>query len=322
MRAEAVDRLGTVERWRMDSLQTWEQALTNSLIPVSVEHAGARRFSAVMRNRDFGPLKFSEITVSESVLYRGPGQEHDVLPSYMLCYQVEGTAELFQDNRSAALLPGEFSIYDAKRPMRIEYGKDFHCLAMLVPQHIVNAPSEAMNHLTAVRMARSSYAARVIGSLLHSIDTVLDSFTRSGSVQFAAGAVDAISATFDSVLGLESDSSRFTRRERLRMDIMGYIERNLSDPDLAPQSIARHFFVSLRTLQQLFSPDGGVAATIRERRLSRAERLLEDPFDVSPVATVARRCGFSSHSHFSSAFKASTGESPAAYRERHRSLAG
>ncbi|UNK47759.1 helix-turn-helix domain-containing protein [Arthrobacter sulfonylureivorans] len=296
--------------------------MTRSLIPVSVEHTYARRFSAVMRNREFGALKLSEIAVSESALYRDPGQEHDVFPSYMLCYQVEGMAELFQGGRSATLQPGEFTVYDAKRPMRIEYGKDFRCLAMLVPQHLVNAPPDAMSHLTAVRMGRSSYAANVIGSLLHSVDTVLDSFTQAGSVRFASGAVDAISATFDSLLGLELAASRLTRQERLRIDITEYIEQHLSDPLLSPDSVAKHFFISLRTVQQLFSSDGGVATTIRERRLSRAERLLEDPFDASPVATVARRCGFGSHSHFSSAFKANTGESPAAYRERHRALVG
>jgi AraC-like DNA-binding protein len=178
-----------------------------------------------------------------------------------------------------------------------------------------------MAHLTAVRMEHSSHAAGVIGSLLRSVDTVLDSFTRAGRVQFAAGAVDAISATFDTVLGRSADDALLSRRERLRLRIAEHVEAHLGDPALTPESISREFFVSLRSLQQLFTGEGGIAATIRGRRLARAERLLEDPFDSTPVSIIAQRCGFGSHSHFSSAFKASTGESPAAYRERHRELA-
>lgn len=317
MRAEAVRKLGHVERWQLDTLHSWEQVLSHSLIPVTVEQSGASRFSAHMRNREFGALKLSEISVSKSVLYRDPGEEHDDLPSYMLCYQVEGSAELFQNSRSATLSPGEFSIYDARRPMRIEYGKDFRCLAMLVPHHLVSAPSHEMSQLTAIRMSSSSYAAKAIGSLLHSVDSVLDSFTQAGSMQFASGAVDAISATFDMLLGLSAGERQSTHQDRLRLEIIDYIDSHLGDPCLTPQLIAQRFFISLRTLQHLFRGANGVAATIRERRLNLAERLLEDPFGTAPVATVARRCGFSSHSHFSSTFKAHTGETPVEYRARH-----
>lgn len=52
----------------------------------------------------------------------------------------------------------------------------------------------------------------------------------------------------------------------------------------------------------------------RERRLQRARDLVADTSE--PIAAIAASCGFADQSHFTRAFRARWGESPASYRRR------
>ncbi len=57
-------------------------------------------------------------------------------------------------------------------------------------------------------------------------------------------------------------------------------------------------------------------AHVIERRLTRVEDALATT--ELPIATIAARCGFSSHAHMGSLFRARRGGTPSAWRRGHR----
>jgi AraC family transcriptional regulator len=79
-------------------------------------------------------------------------------------------------------------------------------------------------------------------------------------------------------------------------------------------SIAAQLDVSPAYLTDLFRRHEGLSIARYQRRLRLSRALLELP-DTANIAALALELGFSSHAHFSTAFRATYGETPSAYRK-------
>lgn len=108
-------------------------------------------------------------------------------------------------------------------------------------------------------------------------------------------------------------------RVRLKLGPLGeamaaFLDEHLSDSPFPWDALAAKVAASRRTLQRrCFEALGvGPSGVLAGMRLDRARDLLADPGRA--VGDVALACGFSSQSHFSTAFKAEHGVSPAQYR--------
>ena len=94
------------------------------------------------------------------------------------------------------------------------------------------------------------------------------------------------------------------------------IERQCSEPGLAPAGLAKSLGVSLRTLQAIFAEnDDAIERRIQRVRLARATELLEDPSRrCRPIGELALPAGFNELSHFTRAFVRAHGRTPGAWR--------
>jgi len=81
--------------------------------------------------------------------------------------------------------------------------------------------------------------------------------------------------------------------------------------------IAAQLRVSPAYLTDLFRRHEGVSIARYQRRLRLSRALVELP-ETDDIAALALELGFSSHAHFSTAFRATYGESPSTYRRRRR----
>ncbi|RPA19817.1 helix-turn-helix domain-containing protein [Gordonia sp. OPL2] len=96
--------------------------------------------------------------------------------------------------------------------------------------------------------------------------------------------------------------------------IRHYIAANLDDPDLSADMIARAHSISVRTLYKFWSTTGvALGDHIVGERLERASATLVAQPDL-PVASVARRHGFTDPSHFSHRFRDRFAVSPREWR--------
>lgn len=132
-------------------------------------------------------------------------------------------------------------------------------------------------------------------------------------------APDDLLTGFEAALDMLDQSLRFTRRahrskEDLYEQVLGFINRELANLELAPQLIAHRHGCSLRALQALFAKhQSTVAGTIRLKRLERCLSELQDG-RAQRVGQVAQRWGFSDAAHFSKLFKSTFGVSPSSIR--------
>ena len=90
----------------------------------------------------------------------------------------------------------------------------------------------------------------------------------------------------------------------------------LGDPGLSPETVARAGYISLRQLHRIFAREGlSFGRWVREQRLRRcADDLADGRLRRLSIADIAARWGFRSPAHFSRAFRARYGMTPADYR--------
>jgi AraC-like DNA-binding protein len=95
---------------------------------------------------------------------------------------------------------------------------------------------------------------------------------------------------------------------------------HLNDPALSPEVVARASYISVRQLHRHFARQGtSFGAWVREERLRRCRDDLADRrFSHMSVAEVAARWGFRSAAHFTRAFHARFGVTPASLRRSAR----
>jgi AraC-like DNA-binding protein len=107
------------------------------------------------------------------------------------------------------------------------------------------------------------------------------------------------------------------RKGRLMQRIDGFIGAHLSE-DLSPQRLCAEFHLSRSNLYRLFTDHAGasVAATVRERRMERARRLLRETS--LSVRQIAGECGFADDQYFRRVFREAHGLSVKACREDGR----
>ncbi|MEV4098274.1 helix-turn-helix domain-containing protein [Streptosporangium saharense] len=104
--------------------------------------------------------------------------------------------------------------------------------------------------------------------------------------------------------------------EGLLPRIRTYIDDNLGDPNLSPETVAAAHHISTSYLYKLFARQGiSVARWIRQRRLERCRKDLSDPrLGGRAVGEVGAQWGFVDSSYFSRVFRQTYGCSPRAYR--------
>lgn len=92
--------------------------------------------------------------------------------------------------------------------------------------------------------------------------------------------------------------------------VRAYIEQHLTSADLDVTRICRDLNMSRAALYRSFAGAGGIAAYIWRRRLEAAHARIADETDGTRVAEVAETYRFSSHAHFTTAFRRHFGYTP------------
>lgn len=223
-----------------------------------------------------------------------------------------GAAEVSQDGRSCVIRPGQFVIYETGRPFTWRMIGDWELSVFTWPRGAIGLDAALGTRLTARTFTNAQAPVRVAGAALTALGAPRDTLRADSAARLAGHLADLVlTAALDDPADEPLDHA-----SRRAADIRDYIEDNLADADLTPESIARALFLSTRTLHRLFARDGRtVAQWIRARRLDRARRELHGAVG-KPIGVIAAEAGFTDAASFSRLFRAQYGLSPREYRMR------
>ncbi|MFF2087744.1 helix-turn-helix domain-containing protein [Nocardia sp. NPDC058176] len=297
-----------------ESLARWESFLSESYVPLVVDPDRGRPCHGEIQRERLPGFDLSTISVSSQRIRRTrSGIARTDGEFWVASVLTEGFGVLRQDDRIAAVRPGEMVFYDTTRPY--QWDIDDSCT-----QVIVMAPLDAVREQlggenttlpTAVTVAADS-AGGVVAGFFRDLARVTQAAPTRASVLADSGV-----ALFASAVKLAAGELPVGQPAQTltREQVLTFMRARCTDPALTVDEIARACLVSRRSLYRLFDEVGeGLSTVLRRMRVERAQSMLVgDP--TRSTASIGVAAGFSSERHFFRAFRVETGMTPGEYRQ-------
>lgn len=314
-----VDQLGST--WEeATSLSTWVDLIRHRFTALSIAPHDPAEVAGTVGSHQVGPLQASSVCSAPQKFVRtassAASDDHCLLAVGLVD---QGTGYLEQDGRSCEITAGQFALYDTSRPFTWAFSDPQWRLRVYTWPHSALPYSDTdTERLTARAVGSDSGVGALLSPmLLRLADDGAPSLAPSSALRLASEV-----AEMAMIAASDVDSSEALRRpeQDLLLQAQQYIEEHLDDPELSPDGIAQHLFVSVRTLHRLFArQDLTVRAWIKRRRLEACRRALCAPrASEVPIRDIALRYGFTGAPLFSREFTRQYGETPREWRRRHQ----
>ncbi|MGW8762844.1 AraC-like ligand-binding domain-containing protein [Streptomyces sp. NPDC055815] len=300
-----------------DKVAYWNDAVSRTLVPMTIAPRGDGPFDGRITTRRVGYLQVSTMEADAKRVSRTPAliaRSSEALVAVGV--QISGTATFVQDGRQAELGEGDLVVYDTNRPYSCDYPRRFATHVFQLPRHALGVPESDIRQVTGHAIGTGKGFGAMLRPFLATLaSSSADGYPPALADRLAGNVVDLFAtlvAERAHPAGTDADG-----RNHLMPRVRDFINRNLGDPDLSPERIARAHRISVRYLHRLFEGEGTtVGQLIRQRRLEECGRELARRGRTAPtVSAVAQRWGFVNPAHFSRSFRAAYGVSPREWRD-------
>lgn len=238
----------------------------------------------------------------------------DAVRDYVFHVAVEGVIETvtgLQQRKADQFMPGILAL-DMGQPMQMLRPSRARVLAFFVPRAMVEA--EILD-APAIHGRVVTYTTPLTRMILDQVVTLCRQLPQLSDAEAALAirtCVQLIIAAFGKQARL-AEGARAAASAALRSQIQRYIQANLGEETLTPETILRQFAVPRPTLYRMFEQEGGLGAYIRHCRLREAaSELVRSPKLV--VTEIAYGLCFNSASDFIRAFRRFYGMTPQDFR--------
>ncbi|MEV6133285.1 AraC family transcriptional regulator [Streptomyces violaceusniger] len=303
---------------RADRFDFWREQMTQLLAPMEMSSDHTGDFRGEVRILEFGaasvwPTKFLEMNFRRTPkLIRQSDPE-----LYHFSFIQEGNLQVSQSRQEAAHSAQGLYVVDTSRPFDcLAFGGPPGGVGLEIPKALIPVPHDRIDRLLAQPIpAREGVGALLTGFLARLAED-RGSYGPSDGPRLGTVLIDLAAALLAQAVEADDALPPETRRHTLALRLQSFIQRNLSDPELSPATIAAAHHISVGYLHRLFrARDTTVSAWIRQQRLDRVRRDLTDPgLYTVPIHELAARWGFAHPAVFSRAFRAAYGMPPSDYR--------
>ncbi|WP_166785421.1 helix-turn-helix domain-containing protein [Cryobacterium cryoconiti] len=311
-----------------DRFDAWSDAVNRNFVPLRADlkdPVHGSEFDGRIVSQSLGRSEISTVAGSGMAVRRSPRAIAQNDPGFIkLGLQVRGYSVISQDDRDAALAPGDFAIYDTSRPYVLDFAESFEMFVVMFPAELIRFDRSLLSSLTASRFSGRSGLGAITSSFLREMSRQLDADPLVGDFSLGDAVLDLVTASLAERLGPDGVTDERSRRRSLLIRIETFIAANLSDSGLSVTEIAAAHHVSVRYLQKLFEDQHEtVSGWIRHRRLEQCRKDLSNPaFASRAVGSIGSAWGFPDAASFSRAFRQEFGLTPSAFRSRRDSADG
>lgn len=144
----------------------WAAAASDRFVESSFEVREPETFDASMLHRDMADLSLTRILSAGHRSKRVTRSRQQVARAaedfYLVSVQLEGACSVVQGGREALLQPGEFALYDTRRPYALQLQGDYQQAVLRVPRRTLTARVPHGDALVASAVAAQSLPARML----------------------------------------------------------------------------------------------------------------------------------------------------------------
>jgi AraC family transcriptional activator of tynA and feaB len=294
----------------------WREAVCEAVLNVATEHPG-ENFAGDITCSLYGDLRFASFASTPHDVVRLKshiGRSHEA--HYLISLQRSGLSRMHQGGEVCELRPGDIGLVDGTRPFRVDFPEKVDRVVAVIPHALLhsrapwldNRPLNRMDGTAPLSAALRFYLERLAGTDCES-PAEASALTEN---------ICNIIALMTAVTGRERASVQGVAMQPGLDQIIVAMRHHLADPGLSPKMLAERLQVSVRTIHKRFENAGTTFGQwVLENRLQACRRVLDDPRQNSfTISQIAFGWGFNDLSHFSKAFRARFGLSPAQYRRR------
>jgi AraC-like DNA-binding protein len=294
----------------IQQFEAWHDLTCRHLSLTECSRISTGDFHGRLANHIFARAELCEIASHDLQFTRGPSEiKRDYCDDYLVTLLLDGQMQLRQHDREAAISTGDMVIHDQAQPFSLKYTGKYEAILLKVPrpQHAARLPRPDLAIASPVRgTSRLGTFARKVLSEACQIEWAAEGHTTTE--RLCLSVIDVVAAAIEFGTCEHADYASNT----MLADIKAYMVRNLSDPGLDTESIAKAHHIGRRTLNRLFANDGVTPMRwLWQQRLAASYKGLRQG-DFAYVTDAAFAFGFSDLSHFSRSFKKSFGLSPQA----------
>ncbi|KMO83795.1 Transcriptional activator NphR [Mycolicibacterium chlorophenolicum] len=291
-------------------MKLWQAHNSETLMGLHCRALTDARFDGATVNVELARTLFSRVHANTAhVIERRPElitrQPEDAV---VLFFVLAGEAFYYSSDGVRILRRGQFVVCDCDRPFMRGFSRHFQELSLKIHRHALFDQTGLMR-IQAPRFAEFGGHQNPLANRL--VD-LIDAATHTDGPRLPDE--DTLVRLVERLLGDDDgvDAPRHLAAARR------YVEDHLNDPSLSAQKVASAVGISPRHLSRVFASVGtSVPQHVLDRRLTTATAMLRRPEAASmTIAEIAKRCGFTSITHFSRSFSQRFGERASDVRRR------
>ncbi len=312
-----VNRIST-ERVPFDQrVAHWETECRNHLVGLRCSPHTHEGLLARQTCVDLDVIRIADTVANAHVIERTPEMIRDYpRDSIFVNLVCQDDVFVYQRGHCMNLQRGDVLVHDARFPYVMGGAGTLHLLHVDIPAEYFKARFVHTDLNKPVQKSGAAGAGKLYSNALRQLlDGVLEQ--RASDTRGALAIRDQVGDLLGSIMGCTDTHAIHSALSASHvLAARAYVDEHLAEESLAAEEIAEAVGVSVRHLSRLFALQGtSMAELILKQRLARAhEQLCDLRLRNLSIAETAYRWGFSSHAHFSRAFKDQYGATPTQVR--------
>ncbi|WP_162958581.1 helix-turn-helix domain-containing protein [Nocardia yunnanensis] len=297
------------------AFEQWEALMSDAVAPTVIEPLRQGHWQGQIATTQFDGFAVSRMRASAQRALRTKKMVAQSTEEFLLVNIVlEGTNWTEQGGRVAECKPGTISFFDSGQPL--ESRTTDNCLFTMVraPMQLVLEHSGlTREQLPTASAVPATGALGVVTGFFRGLAELSPDELNQAVTVFGTDAAGMMASALLLANGETSPApsdSLYTRQQ-----VLAYIRKHFTNPDLTVDEIAHACLISRRTLYRVCEGFGEPGAIVRRTRIAHARRLIRaDPS--RSLAAVAAASGFATDRHFYRAFREETGLTPGQFRDQ------
>lgn len=296
-----------------EAFEQWEAIVADAVVPTTIEPLVQGYWHGKVSTTQFDRSSFTLMCASAQRVVRTKRQVEQAGADFLLVnIVVEGSNWTEQNGKLAASEAGSISFFDSARPIESRTTENSVSAIVRAPMHLVLEHAGLVRDELPIATAMPTTGALgVVAGFFRGLAELPPEQTREAATVLESEIAGMLSSAVLLATGRTSPApseSLYNRRQ-----VVAYLRKRYTDPELTVDEVAHACLVSRRTLYRLCEGFGGPAALVRRMRVEHARRLLRsDP--TRPLSAIAAASGFATDRHFYRAFREETGFTPGQFR--------